>query len=125
MRRLRNLLEAVLLVEARLILRGAEAHGAEAVRPCTIEQRLEELRACTAPAVTRDDGDSQLRRLLVDEPEAGLLLGEEAEPRCAVWVRALEREHAGVPAAPPVLDVAVHGPLRVLAEAPVVRVAEH
>src|SRR5207248_690003 len=89
------------------------------------EERLEQLLACALAAPARDDRDRQLRRLLVDESEARLVLGEEPVPRSAVLVWPFERDHPRVALAPPVLHVAVDRALGVLREPPVIRVPEH
>src|SRR5690348_13535849 len=107
MRRLGDALEAEAFVVADLPRIGAEADRLVAFRAGALEQRLEQLlpRALAAPA--RDDGDRQLGRALVDEAEARLAVGEEAVPGGAVRMRAVHRDHACVPAPPPVPDVPV------------------
>src|SRR5579864_4211291 len=110
MRRLGDGLESELLVPADLVGVGAEADGLEAVRARQVEERLEQLLARALAATARHDGDRQLRRLLVDEAEAGLVRSEEAIPGGAVRVRAFHGDDAGVAGAPPVADVAVDGP---------------
>ncbi len=89
------------------------------------EQGLEQFLAGALAAPARDDGDRQLRRLLVDEAEARLGPREHPVPRCSVGVRPLERQDPGVACPAPVLHVAVHRPLRVLRKAPVVGVPQH
>src|SRR5579862_29884 len=125
MRRLGELLEAELLVPLHLAGIGAEADRRPALGLRALEEGLEQLLPDALAAAARDDGDRQLRRLLVDEAEARLVGGEHAVPRGAVRVRAFHGDDAGVALASPVADVAVDGPLRVLAHPPVVRVAEH
>src|SRR4051794_39644421 len=112
-------LEAEALVVGRLSRGGAEGDGRVAVLPRAGEKCLEQLLACALAAPARDDRDRQLRRLLVDEPEARLVLREEAIPRSAVFVRPFECEHPRVALAPPVLHVAVDRTLGVLREPPV------
>src|SRR5579862_5262678 len=125
MRRLGELLEAELLVPLHLAGIGAEADRRPALGLRSLEEGLEQLLPDALAAAARDDGDRQLRRLLVDEAEARLVGGEHAVPRGAVRVRAFHGDDAGVALASPVADVAVDGPLRVLAHPPEVRVAEH
>ena len=71
---LADLLEAVALVEldrARVGAVDAERDRGVAVRPRPLEQRVDERPADALAARVRDDGDRQLRRLLVDEPVPG------------------------------------------------------
>src|SRR3979490_1525953 len=91
MRILAHRLESEPLVVRLLVRRGAQADGAEAVGAGALEQRLEQLSPRTLSAPRGNDRDRHLRRLLVDKPEAGLALGEEAVPSRAVGVRAIER----------------------------------
>src|SRR5579863_4197173 len=102
MRRLRNGLEAEALVPRDLPSVGAEADRLEATRARPVEQCLEQLLACALAAAARDNGDRQLRRLLVDEAEPRLVGGEEAIPRGAVCVRPIHRDDARVAGAAPV-----------------------
>src|SRR5205085_5772055 len=76
-------------------------------------------------AAARDDGDRQLRRLLVDEAEARLLAREEAVPRGPDRVRVVERDEPLVARPAPVEDVAGNRQVAALAHPPVVGVAEH
>src|SRR5947208_1001617 len=102
-------LEAELLVVAGLLLRGTQADRLEPVLARVLEQRVEQLLPGSLTAPARHDGERQLGRLLVDEPEARLALREQPVPRRAVGMRAVHRHEAGVAVASPVLDVAVDG----------------
>src|SRR5581483_5475707 len=118
-------LEAETLVPRGLVPVRAETDRLVAVVTGTLEQRLEQLLPGAFAAVTRHDGDGELRRLLVDEAESRLVGREDAVPGGPVRVRALEREHARVARTAPVAHVAIDGPLRIFGDAPVIRVAQH
>src|SRR4029079_11210789 len=83
-RPLARLGEAVVLVQAdrRVVGLDAEADLAVAGCPRPLEQGGEQLLAEAAASAAGDDRDRQLRRLLVDEPVAGLVLLEEPVPGC-------------------------------------------
>src|SRR5207248_5314167 len=70
--------EAVALVETGEAFLCTEADRAMSFLPGVIEQGLHELATKPASAPTRHDGDRQLGRLLVDEPEARLAFLEHA-----------------------------------------------
>src|SRR5947208_3088753 len=84
MRVLAHRLESETLVVRLLLGRRAQTDRAVAVGAGAVEQRLEQLLARPLPAARRNDRDRHLRRLLVDEPEAGLVRREEPVPRSAV-----------------------------------------
>ena len=69
-------LEPVALVQVpgRVVLRHAETDRFEAVRARAVQQPAEKLVSVAAAAAARNDGDRELRRLFVDEPEAGIRL---------------------------------------------------
>src|SRR5438132_4135217 len=74
--RLTDLAEAVALVETQrgIVRLDAERDLREAGLARLLEQRAEQLVAEALPAARRDDGDRQLRCLLVDEAVARLAL---------------------------------------------------
>src|SRR3989442_15879219 len=103
-----GLLEPVPLVEVerRVVRLDAEAEPRKALRAGALDQGLEQLRTVALPAHARDDGDRQLRGLLVDEAVAGLVGREEPVPGGADRLEALDRDDGRVAPPPPALDVA-------------------
>src|SRR5439155_15189605 len=117
--------EAVPLVERRAVPGGAEAQGVIALAPRLREQRLHQLVADSLAAAARDDGDRQLRRPLVDEPETRCTPRKEPVPGGADRLELVDRDETAVPLPPPALDVARGGQVGALVDPPEVGVAEH
>src|SRR5205085_3653827 len=76
-------------------------------------------------AAARDDRDRQLRRPLVDEPEAGLAPREDAVPRGADGLQLVDRDEPAVALPPPARHVPRDGQVGALVDPPEVGVAEH
>src|SRR5260370_34594969 len=94
MRILAHPLESETLVVRLLVGRRAQAHGAVPVGASAVEQRLEQLLPRALAAPRGYNRDRHLRRLLVDEAEAGLLLGAAPVPCGAIRARSVEPHHA-------------------------------
>src|SRR5581483_2451000 len=124
---LAHLRESVVLVEVdrRIVGLDAEADPREAVLARGVEQRAEQLLAEPPAALAGDDRDRQLRRLLVDEAVARLVLLEEPVPGGADGLELVDRDQGVVAAAAPAGDVALEGDVGLGAPPRVVRVTEH
>jgi hypothetical protein len=117
-------METVALVQLRHALLSAQADRVVALFARAVEQRLHQLGAEAGATTTGDDRDCQLGRLLVDEAEAGCVARKQAIPRCPDRA-GLPRDQSGVAGAAPVVDVPCDRKIRILVQAPVVRVAQH
>src|SRR5215475_379842 len=89
-----------------VVLRDAEADRFEAVLACAVHEAGQQLVPEAAPAAARDDGNRELRRLLVDEPEAGVLMLEEPVPGGADRDVVVEDDQRAVSGSPPRVHVA-------------------
>src|SRR3954447_5464130 len=96
-----------------VVFRHAEADRLEAVLAGTVQQPAEKLMAVTPAAAARDDRNRELWRLLVDEPETGVILREQAVPRPAGAANLGEKERRPAAGAPPAVDVPGQGRLLV------------
>src|SRR5690242_1776996 len=110
----------------RVVLRDAEADRAEAVLARADEQPAQELVAVATAAPARDNSDRELRRLLVDEAEAGVLLREQAVPGRADRHELVEHDQGAVAGATPAVDVTGQRRLLITDRSPPIEgVAEH
>src|SRR2546421_9469235 len=110
----------------RIVLRDAEADRLEAVLAGTVQQPAERLVAVPPAAAARDDRDRELWGLLVDEPEAGVILREQAVPGRADRDELVEDDQRPVTGAAPAVDVPGQRRLLVAHRGPPVEgVAEH
>src|SRR5262245_31714899 len=127
---LADLLEAVALVEAESGVVGLDAERdlPEAVLLRAREQAAQELVSVALAAARGDNGDRQLRRLLVDEAVARLALLEQAVPGRADVARVAVSDDGRIARPAPAHDVALDRALRGIHRrvlAPVVRVVQH
>src|SRR5919198_4557982 len=122
--------EAVLLVEREqgvVASLDTEAQRRVALGLRALAEGVEKRFADPAAAATRNDGDRELGRLLVDEAVSRVVATEKAVPRGADRKAVLDRDQDGVARPPPTLDIAGDR-ARLLAGAalaPVVGVVEH
>src|SRR5207244_3953557 len=117
-------LETVALVQPGVVGLGAEADRRLPFVARPLQQCLQQLAAQAAAAPSGNDGDRELRRLLVDEAEARLARREEAVPGGSDGP-VLPRDQARVAGTAEVVDVAGNRQIGIHVQAPVVRVLEH
>src|SRR5215211_7487493 len=123
-----DLLEPLFLedVHGGAVVGDAEAEAFVALLAREVDERREELGADPVATPARHDRDRNLRRLLVDEAEAGLVVVEQPVPRGPDGKAALQCDHGGIAASPPPGDVAPErGVLDAAPRAPVERMAQH